>query len=65
MTSKVKTSVVTKPSSKKEKKFSTVHETIAHFFPKVKSQDGFVNGEERGTEEAERVFSDITQSVLR
>jgi hypothetical protein len=65
MTAKVKTSVVKTPSKKKEKSFSTVHETITHFFPKTQGRDGFANGEERGTEEAERVFSEITHSLLR
>jgi hypothetical protein len=63
MTAKTRKPTVEKSSEREEKSFSTVHETISHFFPETKERDGYVKGEERGTEEAERVFSEITQSI--
>ena len=61
MTAKTRKPTAEKTSERQEKSFSTVHETISHFL--TKERDGYVKGEERGAEEAERVFSEITQSI--
>jgi hypothetical protein len=44
-----------------EKKFTTIEEVTAHFFPKGSPVSDATKGRERGTEAAEHAFTEISR----
>jgi|HubBroStandDraft_4_1064222.scaffolds.fasta_scaffold60125_2 hypothetical protein len=46
----------------KRKTFETVHEVMSHFFPEGDSGSSHPSGNKRGSEVAERVFTEVTHS---
>jgi hypothetical protein len=53
-----------KPSKRREKTFSTLHEVNIHFFPERDERIVEVKGDKRGADVATRAFEGITTSAL-
>lgn len=63
MSTKTKTARSKRLHVKPKRGFSTVQETLSHFFPEQKPRGAYVRGKERGTKAAERAFTEIAESV--
>jgi hypothetical protein len=55
-----------KPKTEQQKKaFETVQQAMSHFFPETNARGSRPNGSERGSDVAERVFTEVTHSSQR
>jgi hypothetical protein len=63
MRTKPKTARSKRTHAKPRRGFSTVQETLSHFFPEQKTRVAYVRGKECGTKAAERAFTEIAESV--
>jgi hypothetical protein len=52
-------------TERKKKAFETVQQMMSYFFPETDARSSRPNGNKRGSEVAERVFTEVTHSDQR